>query len=69
MGKPVYDQVFSGVPFDLDPDRYTLHLACCDCGLVHNIAIVRHRKSRKLTITMVADGRATSLIRRAKGSR
>lgn len=53
--REVYEQVYDKEPFEL-PLNESWHLACCDCGLVHDVKIeavgdkfrmtVRQNKSR-----------------------
>ena len=48
----------------IDPERSCIYLACCDCGLVHKVFIVRHRKGRDVTLRMYRDNRRTGQRRR-----
>ena len=59
--KDPYEQIHDGEWFDLDIEA-GLDLACCDCGLVHNIRW-RARKN-KIQMKMTRDKRATAARRR-----
>lgn len=46
--------------------RELFRLACCDCGLVHDVVIVGGRKGRPVGIAMRRNKRATAQKRRVK---
>lgn len=59
-----YDHLTEGDKFEIDPDREMVSVRCCDCDLVHDLEVIRHRKSRKVTLKFSRDERATSACRR-----
>lgn len=57
-----YESVKNDESFVIIPKKEVLVLACCDCGLVHNIRFTV--KKEKLHITMDRNNRATGQYRR-----
>ena len=57
-----YDDVVDGVGFDVKSGE-VIRLACCDCGLVHNIVFVSHDR-KKIGVTMERNKRSTAQRRR-----
>lgn len=48
-------------------NKVPFRLACCDCGLVHDVAIVAPiRKGKELGLAVRRNNRATAARRRAK---
>lgn len=61
-----YKQMKSGEPYVFNPQKGMLRIACCDCGLVHDVYYkVSHRQ--KITRQYWRNERATGQIRRYKG--
>ena len=62
-----YTQRTDGEGFEI-PNKTVYKLACCDCGLVHQIVIAAPKLKRGEPIGFAAkrDNRATAQIRRAK---
>ncbi len=60
-----YEQVIMGVPFTVKTGKGTLHLRCCDCGLVHvvDLKIVKN----KIQMIFRVDNRKTAAVRRHNG--
>ncbi len=56
----VYDQLKEGEPF-FHEDGQTLHLACCDCALTHEMQFKKVRGG--LSITCKPQARITASIR------
>jgi hypothetical protein len=56
------DQVYDGEPFEIEGAK--LKIACCHCGLVHDIKIVRRPKKRGYRLTVWQNLRSTGQIRR-----
>lgn len=59
-----YGQIISGEPFVIDPSKEILHVACCECGLVHSIDV--EIVKRKVHMTWKLKPRATGQIRRGR---
>lgn len=60
-----YDQIIDGEGFELDiKNEQKLKLACCDCGLVHDVAFAIEENGN-LGIAMRRNNRATTAKRRA----
>lgn len=57
-----YPVLQNGEGLSIDPTKEILKLACCDCGLVHNIAFAI--EDGLLGIAMERNIRATGQIRR-----
>ncbi len=58
-------QLNPGEPTTMNPQKQSLSLGCCDCGLTHHIEfIVSHRQ--KLTFALWRDNRKTAGKRRAR---
>ena len=52
--------------YEFDPTTYILRLACCDCGLVHNVEIeplIDFNLKEKLRIRFTINEEATHIIR------
>ena len=47
----------------LDPDKEIFRFACCDCGLVHSMKIVRE-SDNKIGIVFKRENRSTAQLRR-----
>ena len=64
MGKrrSSYIKLKNGDSFEIEKSGGIINMACCDCGLVHNIAVAR--KSKKIIFTMMRDNRRTGQKRR-----
>lgn len=60
-----YLQLEDGVSTTV-PNKKVWRLACCDCGLVHRVAIValKQRKGSLLGLAVARDKRATAARRR-----
>lgn len=59
--KSVYDD--DDEDFPINPKKEILKLACCDCGLVHQIEF-KVTKKGVVVVKMRRDGRATGQFRR-----
>ncbi len=63
-----YQQLYDGDKIVLNPQKTPLCLACCDCGLVHDITfVVAHRQ--KLAMKLARNNRKTAAYRREKNKR
>lgn len=63
-----YHQLEDGEPLVFNPQKMSLKMACCDCGLVHTVEIkVAHRQ--KVTRRAWRANRATGQKRRQKAYR
>lgn len=62
-----YIQRQDGEGFEI-PNRTVYKIACCDCGLVHQIviAVPGLKKGKPVGFASKRDNRATSAFRRAK---
>lgn len=60
---PEYD---AGQEIVIDPTKNDLHMACCDCNLVHIIQF-EITTDKKLSIRMWRDNRKTAALRRYRG--
>ena len=60
----IYKKELDPATFVIDPEKETLKLACCDCGLTHFIHIKYVRGTNKLSVTFQQDRRATGQLRR-----
>lgn len=61
-----YEQVYLNEPFPQETGKNALELACCDCGLVHNISIKVINKNM-VELTFNVDKRKTAACRRHWG--
>lgn len=58
-----YFQIKDGEGFELSA-RVIHRIACCDCGLVHNVVLVASRDRKTIGIAVKRNNRATSARRR-----
>ncbi len=61
-----YDQVFFNTPFVIKTGKDSLHLCCCDCGLIHQVG-VRVINNRAVELSFKEDKRRTAQFRRHHG--
>lgn len=54
-----YEQLWDNEWFDYKPP---VKIACCDCGLVHEVMV--RRKNNKLQLRLVRNNRSTAVLRR-----
>lgn len=60
-----YDDIIDGSTYFLDTVDEFLQLACCDCGMVHNIYfVVDDNELDKVHITTHRNNRSTGQMRR-----
>ncbi len=58
-----YDKLDDGMGFTFDPEKVTLKMACCDCGLVHYMGITVLGDG-DVSVGFKRDRRATGQLRR-----
>ena len=58
-----YKQLKNGDGFEIGESGGVINIACCDCGLVHNI-IVATKKNGNINFTIMRDNRRTGQKRR-----
>lgn len=61
--KSTYDQIIEGEGFTM-PARKSFKLACCDCGLVHEVALVSSKDRKNIGVAMKINRRSTGQRRR-----
>ena len=62
----IYGKQKDPATFIINPEKETLKLACCDCGLTHFIGITYVEGTNKVAVTYKRDRRATGQLRRHK---
>lgn len=68
MRRAEYEQLWNDEEFVIDQRKERLFVACCECGLVHEIKI-KVKKDNKLGIIINRDDRKTKSFRRQNGRR
>jgi hypothetical protein len=61
-----YDQIYVDEPFIIKVGKDGLHLACCDCGLIHRVSVKIVSKAA-VALTFKEDKRMTAQFRRHHG--
>lgn len=62
-----YDQIIDGEGISIRSKKI-FKLACCDCGLVHDVVIAAGRKGTEVGLAMRRNKRATGQRRRLYGN-
>ena len=61
-----YTQIVDGVGLEI-PNGARFRLACCDCGLVHDVVVVTEAGTEELGLAMRLNKRSTTMRRKGRG--
>lgn len=59
----MFEQLKDGDTFELDPKGEVIKFACCDCGLVHNIAFAVEENGN-IGVALERDIKSTEIMRK-----
>jgi len=61
-----FTQIIDGVGLEI-PNSQHFRLACCDCGLVHDVVVVTQAGTEELGLAMRRNKRSTTMRRKGRG--